>query len=229
MTLISRTISRTLSRTRTTLGFRRVRAATQDEVWLALAAPSTWPVALTVDGRYVALHQLDGIAERICARLGGPPLRVGQSTYVLGLAARVWGATLGPLVREGVLPDPAALVVRDDEGAISLGMSRYEGWRDVTPADLHRQVTGALQPVLDQLPLAPRLLWGNVASALHAAPRVLELPAARPWADAVLAMPPLAGEMLGGRRRTCCLFYEVHGGGLCSDCVLTRVPPRARR
>ena len=204
-----------------------MRAATEDEVWLAVAAPSTWPVALTVDTGFRPLHVLDGVAERICARLGDPPLRVGQSTYVLGLAARLWGATLGCLVRDGVLPDPAALVVRDEDGALQLGISRYEGWREVTPGQLHTAVIGVLAPVIDQLPLSPRLLWGNVASALHAAPRVLELPGARTWAEQLLAMPPLQGEMLGERRATCCLFYEVPGGGLCGDCVLSRVPSRA--
>ena len=205
-----------------------MRPASEDEVWLAVAAPSTWPVALTVDERFVPLHELEGVAERICARLGGAPLRVGQSTYVLGLAARLWGATLGPVVRTGVFPDPAALLVQDEEGAIQLGMSRYAGWLDVTPEDLLTRVLAVLRPVVEQLPLAPRLLWGNVASALHAAPRVLELPAAQPWVEAMLSQPPLAGEMTAGRRGTCCLFYEVHGGGLCSDCVLTRVPRRAR-
>jgi hypothetical protein len=204
-----------------------VRAATEDEVWLALAAPSTWPVALTVDERFVPLDADDGIADRICARLGGAPRRVGESTYVLGLAARVWGATLGCVARDGVLPDPAALVRRDEDGAVQLGMSRYAGWREVTPADLLTKVTEVLEPIITRSRLSPRLLWGNVASALYAAPRVLEIPAARPWATGMLDMLPLAGEMVGDRRATCCLFYEVPGGGLCGDCVLRRVPARA--
>ena len=202
--------------------------ATEDEVFLALAAPSTWPVALAVDERYVPLHALDGVADRICARLGGAPRRVGESTYVLGLAARVWGATLGPVVRDGVLPDPRALVVTDEDGAVRLGVTRYAGWRGVTVPELHAAVVEVLTPVVRASRLSPRLLWGNVASALHAAPRVLELPAARPWAEQLLALPPLAGEMTGARRATCCLFYEVPGAGLCADCVLTRVPQRAR-
>ncbi|MFN2539237.1 MAG: (2Fe-2S)-binding protein [Mycobacteriales bacterium] len=204
-----------------------MRAATQDEVWLALAAPSTWPVALEVDHRFVRLDRLDGIAERISGRLGGAPLRVGQSTYVLGLAARIWGATLGCVVRDGVLPDPGALLVRDEDGAVQLGMSRYDGWHDVTPEELLERVTAVLAPVVAGFPLSPRLMWGNVASALHAAPRVLELPQARAWAEQMLSLPPLRGEMVSGRRTTCCLFYEVPGGGLCSDCVLSRVPTRA--
>lgn len=204
-----------------------MRAATEDEVWLAVARPSTWPVALAVDERFRPLHELDGVAERISARLGGVPLRVGQSTYVLGLAARLWGATLGCVVRDGVLPDPAALVFRDEDGAVQLGISRHDGWRDVTPPELLERVAEVLAPVVEQLPLSPRLLWGNVASALHAAPRVLELPAASSWVAHMLALPPLQGELVDGRRATCCLFYEVPGGGLCSDCVLSRVPVRA--
>jgi iron complex transport system ATP-binding protein len=180
-----------------------------------------------VDDRFRPLHELEGAAERICVRLGGVASRVGQSTYVLGLAARLWGATLGCVVRDGVLPDPAALVVRDDDGALQLGISRYEGWRDVTPEELLDRVVAVLAPVVDRIALSPRLLWGNVASALYAAPRVLELPQAGAWAAQMLAMPPLLGEMVGGRRTTCCLFYEVPGGGLCGDCVLSRVPTRA--
>lgn len=205
-----------------------MRTATEDEVWLALAAPSTWPVALTVDSRYVGLAELTGIGDRISARLGGAPRRVGESTYVLGLAARLWGATLGPAVREGVLPDPAALVVRDEDGAVQLGLAEARGWVDVTPTFLLDRVVEVLAPVIDGIGLSPRLLWGNVASALHAAPRVLEIPTARPWAAEMLEMVPLRGEMVGDRRATCCLFYEA-GGGLCSDCVLRRVPARASR
>lgn len=203
-----------------------MQPAAEEDVFLALAAPSTWPVALVVDDRFVPLAELDGVAERISARLGGVPRRVGESTYVLGLAARLWGATLGPVVRDGVLPDPRALVVRDDDGAVQLGINRYAGWRDVTPADLLDLVVEVLTPVVERSRLSRRLLWGNVASALHAAPRVLELPEAAPWAADMLQRPPLAGEMDGGRRATCCLFYEVPGGGLCGDCVLRRLPAR---
>ncbi|MCU1602970.1 MAG: putative secreted protein [Frankiales bacterium] len=203
-----------------------MRPATENEVWLALAAPSTWPVALTTDAGFVPLAADDRIADRISARLGGVSRRVGESTYVLGLAARLWGATLGCVVRDGVLPDPAALLRRDTEGAVQLGMSRYEGWRDVTPEQLLEKVVAALTPVIERSRLSTRLMWGNVASALHAAPRVLELPAARPWAAEMLDMLPLKGEMVGDRRATCCLFYEVPGGGLCADCVLRRVPAR---
>lgn len=59
------------------------------------------------------------------------------------------------------------------------------------------------------------------------------LPAARGpgWRSALItaASEPLAGaaefDAAGGyRRRSCCLYYRVPGGGLCGDCVLDTVP-----
>lgn len=202
--------------------------ATPDEVRRALSGPTLWPVALEVGDRWVPPGSLSGIGERISARLGGAAPRVGESTYVLGLAARLWSATLGPWARHGVLPDPAAIVVTDDHGSVSLGLTELRGWRDVTAGELLERVLAVLRPVIEPSRLNHRLLWGNVASALAATPRVLELPAARPWVAEMLEVPPLAGEVLRGRRTTCCLFYEA-GGGLCSDCVLDRIPPRGVR
>jgi ferric iron reductase protein FhuF len=76
-----------------------------------------------------------------------------------------------------------------------------------------------------------RTLWGNTASALVAAGRMVA--AARPEAAGrarrvvagLLDTGPLAGSGdLDGRwafrRRSCCLYYRVPGGGLCGDCVL---------
>ncbi|MDX3312508.1 (2Fe-2S)-binding protein [Streptomyces sp. NPDC054884] len=90
-------------------------------------------------------------------------------------------------------------------------------------------------------PVAPGLLRGNAASALAATARLLGR-----WADehsrpdvaartraltaALLAHPLLAdtGTLSDGvfRRRSCCLYYRVPGGGLCGDCCFTR-PPRS--
>ena len=202
-----------------------VKPATAAQVRDAVASAQVWPVAPVAGEDFVRPEQLAGVAERICARLGGAPLRVGESTYLLGLAARVWAVTLGCVVRDGVLPDPAALRMRDEQGAVQLALAEARGWLDVTPAFLLDQVVAVLEPVVTGSPLSPRLMWGNVASALYATPRVLELPAARPWAAGMLELVPLRGEICEGRRTTCCLFYEA-GGGLCGDCVLDRVPVR---
>nr|WP_231134057.1 (2Fe-2S)-binding protein [Motilibacter deserti] len=80
-------------------------------------------------------------------------------------------------------------------------------------------------------PLAPPLLWGNVASAVAGAAGALAR--ARPdlrerayaVADELLAHPPLArsGRFDTRRafsRRTCCLYYRLPGGGTCGDCPL---------
>ena len=201
----------------------RVHPAEPTDVWLALAAPSPWPVALEVDDRFVELTDLDGAVERICARMGDVPRRVGESTFVLGLAARLWAATLGPAVRQGLLVDPAALRMTDRDGVLQLGLAEARGWEGATPSDVHEQVVGALEPVLSRSRLSPRLLWGNVASGLAATPRVIALPEAEAWARDLLDRPPLRGEMVRGRRTTCCLYY-LSGGGLCGDCVLDHVP-----
>ena len=82
------------------------------------------------------------------------------------------------------------------------------------------------------------MLWGNAASAVAGGKRVLaeRAPAAgraggARWPRRLLDAGPLAGT--GGllppqppdrdwsfRRRSCCLYYRVPGGGLCGDCVL---------
>jgi len=134
-----------------------------------------------------------------------------------------------PAARSGVLVDAASLGWRDDDGAVELGVTDLRGWRDPGPADVWAVVQGVLASVVEALPLAPRLLWGNVAASLHAVPRVHDLPGAESLVADLLDRAPLAGELdvrAGGRarRRTCCLFWEVPGGGLCGDCVLDRVP-----
>ncbi|MFB7597838.1 (2Fe-2S)-binding protein [Streptomyces sp. NPDC056160] len=99
--------------------------------------------------------------------------------------------------------------------------------------------------------LAPGLLRGNAASALVGAARQLggwaranDRPEAAQQAHdlavRLLAHPALAGAgtpgtwgargTTGFRRRSCCLYYRVPGGGVCGDCCFTRVPrssPRA--
>ena len=70
--------------------------------------------------------------------------------------------------------------------------------------------------------LSPHVLWGNVSSALGGA--VGMLPDPRPGhtllAD-LLRRPPLRGTaMLSGaqlRRRNCCLYYRIPGGGTCGS------------
>jgi iron complex transport system ATP-binding protein len=205
------------------------------EVLLALAAleerGSPWPVARELDDSWRPLTALadpavrGDVAERIAATVGGCEPRVAESTLVLGLAARIWSVALGSVALTGVLPDLGQFAFSDDRGSVQLGLTSARGWRTTEAADLHEVVVGrTLAPIIATMPLSSRLLWGNVASALAGAARVLALPA-NGLVGQLLAVPPLQGELdAGGRRATCCLFYRVPGAGLCGDCVLDAVP-----
>jgi ferric iron reductase protein FhuF len=81
------------------------------------------------------------------------------------------------------------------------------------------------------------VLWGDAASGVAAARRLVT--AARPGsavratalAERLLSVPRLAATTTlrapeppdvtwTFRRRSCCLYYRVPGGGVCGDCVL---------
>jgi ferric iron reductase protein FhuF len=81
--------------------------------------------------------------------------------------------------------------------------------------------------------VSPRVLWGNVASAVNAA--ATQVAARRPdlsrpaWtmAGTLFASPQLSCERQppgpGFRRASCCLIYKIAAGrpqGVCGDCVL---------
>jgi hypothetical protein len=174
--------------------------------------------------------------------LGGDE-RVAASLAFQGLAAQLVSPPYAAAVLHGVVPA-------------------------LTPADLHWRRTAdggwalrsgttaavpALAPLLDDLlgPLvaavraqarvSERLLWGNAASTVAAAKRLVAVqrPAAAARAAEVaqglLSSGSLAGtgELLPPRdpdrdwtfrRLSCCLYYRVPGGGLCGDCVLGERP-----
>jgi len=205
--------------------------ASATEVEVALRSVTVWPPDLAPDERYEPLEDLvaGGLAERICARLGGAPLRVGQSAVVMGLTSRLWSVLVAPAVRDRVLPDPAKIVGRDESGSLVLGLRQLAGGRHPSVDDVAAAVQRVLDPLLAAVPLASRLVWGNAAASLHAVPRVHGLPAARALVDDLLARPPYAGELEvlpsgRARRRTCCLFYLVEDAALCGDCVFDSVP-----
>jgi len=81
-----------------------MRPASPAEVEAALRSVTVWPPDLAPDARYQPLPDLvaGGLAARICARLGDPPLRVGQSAVVMGLASRLWSVLVVPAVRHRV-------------------------------------------------------------------------------------------------------------------------------
>lgn len=205
----------------------------------------------------------DPLARRIdevAAQLGASR-RVAASLLELSLSARATAIVLAAVVEHGVLPliPPERLCWRpwpggpiplwiDEPGGRAVGRpvtdTDTDGadgpgrLADAVAAELDRS---HLRPLVDAIraraSVSPRVMWGNAASSMAGAVRVLALErphtrdTARALAAAVLARPPLDG--LGGfvpepahptgfgfARRTCCLFHRVPGGGVCGDCVL---------
>ncbi|MFE5187882.1 (2Fe-2S)-binding protein [Streptomyces sp. NPDC056628] len=174
--------------------------------------------------------------------------RVAASVAQQGLAARLWSVTLGCAALYGSVPDLDPELLHWDPGAAApddlwLGEVRARRADPGTVADV--VLHGHLEPLAGALGrrhrVAHGLLWGNAGSALVAAARQLDgwarahgrsdaAARARDLTARLLAHPLLAGTgTLTGtafRRRSCCLYYRVPGGGLCGDCCLTR-PPRS--
>ncbi|MEU8828028.1 (2Fe-2S)-binding protein [Streptomyces sp. NPDC048636] len=181
--------------------------------------------------------------------------RVAASLVFQGLAARLWSLALAPAALHGRVPElrpdtlwwnPARMAPDDlwqpgpwrthGEPAGLAGQLAHTAHAHLLP--LHMAVRAAC-------PVSGRLLWGNAASALAGSLRVLDdwcrargRPDAADRAAALvrtlLQTPPLSDTgtpttaPLAFRRRTCCLYYRVPGGGLCGDCALSRTP-RAER
>jgi ferric iron reductase protein FhuF len=177
------------------------------------------------------------------ARLPEAELRVAASIAQQAYAARLWSPVLAAGLLAGIVPDLADLQLRDQEAApLELALPSPAGWRAEDPAELCYRVvvTAHLEPLASALAgeLADGLLWGNAASALTGALGVLVR--ARPdlrrpataLAGTLLTHGRLAhtgelgvtGGALGFRRRSCCLYYRLPGGGLCGDCGLTQPP-----
>lgn len=186
---------------------------------------------------------LAGLVESTGAQLGVTEARVAASTVQLGYAARLWSPVLGCALQDGIVPDLTGL--RTGETApMRLDLPEPRGWQPGGEQELaelayHMVVTCHLEPLGACLPVkvAPGLLHGNAAAAMTGALRVLACTRpdlggpARALAERLLDTGVLrrTGELTGPGlefvRRSCCLFYRVPGGGLCSDCPLPE-PPR---
>jgi FhuF 2Fe-2S C-terminal domain len=184
---------------------------------------------------------LVGLAAAYAARLGSREPRVTASILHLDAAARLWSPVLACGLLNGVVPDLSGLLVTAGP-PVRFGIPAPAGWAAPTPADLAElsaaTVTDQLRRIAAALParLTAGLLRGNSASAMTGAlgqlvradPR-LAAPA-RQLAALLLSTPELRGggeltdAALGFRRRSCCLYYRVPGGGLCGDCCLDRPP-----
>jgi len=200
------------------------------------AVPAEWPLVHPEPVR----DRIDHVGTALgCAE------RVAASLAFQGFAARLVSAPYAAAVLHGAAPEL-------HPGAVFWHRSEDGGWEPrvgepplVEAAALPKLLDELLAPLVTavraQVPVAERLLWGNAASALAAAKRLLVVqhPAAAgraaATAEAVLGHGGFAGtgELLPPRdpdlvwtfrRRSCCLYYRVPGGGLCDDCVLPARP-----
>jgi hypothetical protein len=175
--------------------------------------------------------------------LGGEE-RVAASIAFQGLAAQLVSAPYAAAVLHGVVPALTPTVLhwrRSDDGGWVLRTASSE-LTDVTELAplLGTLLAPLVAAVRAHVPVSERLLWGNAASTVAAAKRLLvierpeaatrgadvarELLGAGPFAGTGELLPPRDPDLVWTfRRRTCCLYYRVPGGGLCDDCVLS--PP----
>jgi len=168
--------------------------------------------------------------------------RVAASLAFQGFAAQLVSAPYAAAVLHRAVPDLSPSSVRWSRSADGTWALHTDATALVGGSALPALLTGLLAPMVaafrGQVPVAGRLLWGNAASAVAAAKRLLvvQRPAATvraaELAEAVLAHGSFAGagELLPPRdpdlvwtfrRRSCCLYYRVPGGGLCDDCVFS--------
>ncbi|MEU6221777.1 (2Fe-2S)-binding protein [Streptomyces sp. NPDC047022] len=185
---------------------------------------------------------------KVARGLRAPESRVAASIAHQGLAARIWSVALGCAVLYGQLPDLGPRVLHWDPDAAApddLWLSEVRpGPSDPLESSLDAVVReGHLIPLTTALAsrqrVSERLLWGNAGSALAATVRMVER-----WASAggrpdaaeragalaagLFARPGLSGTLdpATGRRRSCCLYYRLPGGGLCGDCCFDHPPNR---
>ncbi|MEU2436230.1 (2Fe-2S)-binding protein [Streptomyces rubradiris] len=191
----------------------------------------------------------DPVAARIAVvgeRLRTAEPRVAASLAQQGLAARLWSAALGCAVLYGRLPDLDPRLLRWDVTATApddLWLTEVRALPGDAATLAATVLHGHLEPLTAVLRarygVAAGLLWGNAGSALAATARELGRWArAHGRADVAARTRALTGELFAHplldatgvrtgasfRRRSCCLYYRVPGGGLCGDCCLTRPP-----
>ena len=219
-------------------------AEAHDPSWRPLAAL----LAVPADGPDPLGSRLAEVAEGL-----GGGRRVAASLLAQSLAARSVSVLLAATTA-GVLPDLSPGTVLHARPWAGGPLPLWADPERLTGVDLTTtdpaDVARALARVLAEDHLAPlvagirarasvsaRVLWGNAASALAGAVRVLgdarpdRHGAALALARGVLRHEPFAGlgrfvadpghpSGLGFARTTCCLYYRVPGGGKCGDCVL---------
>lgn len=189
---------------------------------------------------------------RVGAVLGAGD-RVAASIAFQGLAARLVAPPFAAAVLHGAVPRFTTGTLLWRPAASGPWPLRWTPGRldDVpdaaAPAALARLLDDLLAPLVAvvraQAAVGGRVLWGGAGASVGSARRLVvaarpgaagraaalaaELLRTGPFAGSAAFLPPRPPD-LGWtfRRRTCCLYYRVPGGGLCEDCVLHSAPAR---
>ncbi len=193
--------------------------------------------------------RIDGARAALAARENRPVAsiepRVAASVVHLGLAARLTSPALGAAALGRPLDMRlGGLWWQDTEGSLLPLSVPAPPAGDQTAGDWDRRLLDELlvplgRAVGELVPLSPRVLWGNVASATNAAAQTVarQRPdlAGAAWdaARRLFALPQLRTERdppgPAFRRSSCCLFYRLEPEGppaVCGDCVLRDRPAR---
>lgn len=230
------------------------------EPWLVMRELVTNPALLS--GRITAVRTR--LAAAVLQTVDAVPLRVAASTAQMGLVARLVSPALALSLINGQAPDMDLAHLRwqpllggpfplSVPVAILAGSTGTGGHQDA-PASAQqaaavltdRVINGPVLEIIDatrSFSVSTRVLWGNVASAVNGAARMIAT-ARPPWAhhihalaSSLLSRPPLrdtSTHRLNGtfQRRSCCLIYQATpaaDGPVCGDCVLTTRPTRGPR
>lgn len=184
---------------------------------------------------------LDSLVMAYADRLRTGERRVAASILFQGYAARLWSPVLGCVALGMPPPGLAARRLRwryRPGELLGLNLAAPEPATEPVPSVIIQEHLTPMVAALHRLTgVARNLLWGNASSALAGTLTALRMAgvgigAATPVARGTLELAPLRGTGVltvddgrpGFRRRSCCLYYRVPGGGLCGDCCLARIP-----
>lgn len=204
----------------------------------------------------VLVDRVAAVRARLAAAGGQGPdaveWRVAASVTQLGLVARLVSPVLAVAVITGALLEVDLASARWQRvlgGAfplsVPLGLTAPpNAGTEADPGQLAgllgcRVLDGPVRELVEATrswSVSPRVLWGNVASAVHGAASVIAT--SQPvWADrsrliatllldqTLLRGTSIASTDRGFRRRSCCLIYRAApnaAGAVCGDCVLRR-------
>lgn len=191
---------------------------------------------------YADPEPLAGRIDQVAGALGTENRRIAASIAYQGLAARLVSPLIASAALYGLVPRWSADSLHWRRAVVGPWPLWESDAAPARPAEerLASAVAEALvvphllaleTAVRAQASVSARTLRGNATSAVVAAGRLVarSRPGAARRAESVvrglLDAEPLSGtgDLSTGwafRRRSCCLYYRVPGGGTCGDCVL---------